>query len=145
MRLLIQKCSSASVTINALDYFEEIGYGLVVFVAFKESDNIENIKYMAKKMANLRIFEDNNGVMNRSVLEEHGSVLSVSQFTLYADTSKGNRPFYGNAMKSDGANALYELWNEEIRKYLPVKTGVFGADMTININNIGPTTILLET
>ena len=105
---------------------------------------MSQIEYLAKRVANLRIFDDENGVMNKSILEVGGDILSISQFTLYADTHKGNRPSYINAMKGEESTKLYDLFNEEMRKYCKVETGIFGADMTVEITNIGPTTILLE-
>lgn len=105
---------------------------------------MEQIEYLAKKLVNLRIFPDENDVMNKSILDFGGSVLSISQFTLYADCNKGNRPSYVKAMKSEESSKLYELFNEELRKYVKVEVGVFGGDMNISLTNVGPTTILLE-
>ena len=113
-------------------------------VGFTDGDNIDNIKYLVNKVINLRVFDDENGVMNKSILEVGGSILSISQFTLYADTSKGNRPSYIKAMKGEESTKLYDLFNEELRKYVNVETGVFGADMKVSIKNDGPCTILLE-
>lgn len=144
MKVLVQKCSSGSVVVNEKNYQEEIGLGLVLLVGFTEGDNEDTIRYLAKKVSHLRIFEDSHGIMNFSILDVSGSILSVSQFTLYADTSKGNRPSYGQALSSEKASILYDLWNQELKKYVPVKTGIFGADMIVQIENIGPTTILLE-
>lgn len=143
MRVLVQKCLKGSVSIEG-NTFSEIEKGFVLFVGFTEGDNVEKIEYMAKKVANLRIFEDENGVMNKSILEESGSVLSISQFTLYADTQKGNRPSYIAALNGSISSPLYDKFNEELAKYLPVKTGIFGSDMKVTIINAGPTTILLE-
>ena len=95
-------------------------------------------------MLNLRIFPDDNGVMNRSVLDVEGKILSVSQFTLYADTKKGNRPSYIKALNGEEAKKLYDLWNVELAKEISVETGVFGADMNVTLTNVGPTTIWLE-
>ena len=95
-------------------------------------------------MVNLRIFPDENDVMNKSILDYGGSVLSISQFTLYGDAKKGNRPSYIMALGGNKANELYDLFNEELRKYVKVETGQFGADMIVSITNIGPTTISLE-
>lgn len=143
MRVLIQKCQSASVTVKN-DYHEKIAYGLVLFIGFQKQDKEEYIKYLAKKVANLRIFEDEKGVMNKSLLDVQGEILSISQFTLYANTSSGNRPSYSEAMDFKTAQAFYEKWNSELQKYAPTKVGIFGADMLISIENIGPTTIILE-
>ena len=117
---------------------------MVVLVGFTEGDNKEKIEYLARKVANLRIFPDENNIMNKSILDFGGSILSVSQFTLYANCDKGNRPSYVAAMKNDEAIKLYEMFNEELRKYVHVETGEFGADMDVLITNIGPTTIWLE-
>lgn len=143
MRVLVQRSNKANVVIDNKIY-NSIDNGLVLLVGFTEKDNIDKIKYLAKKIVNLRIFPDENDIMNKSILEYGGEVLSISQFTLYADTSKGNRPSYIKALGGEEANKLYKLFNKELEKYIKVKTGVFGADMEINISNIGPTTISLE-
>ena len=143
MKVLVQRTSNASVSINNKIY-SKIDSGLVLLVGFTETDTIDDIKYLAKKVVNLRIFPDSNEVMNKSILDYGGDILSISQFTLYADTSKGNRPSYIKALNGKEATKLYDLFNEELKKYVNVKTGVFGSDMTVSINNIGPTTIILE-
>ena len=143
MRVLVQRSNKANVVIDNKIY-NKIDNGLVLLVGFTEGDDIEKIKYLARKVVNLRIFPDENDIMNKSILDYGGEVLSISQFTLYADTSKGNRPSYIKALGGEEANKLYELFNKELEKYVKVKTGVFGADMEINISNIGPTTISLE-
>lgn len=143
MRVLVQRSGNSDVVVNNKTV-GKISHGLVLFVGFTEGDGIEQIKYLAKKVANLRIFPDENDVMNKSILEVGGSILSISQFTLYADTKKGNRPSYVNAMEGKKATQLYDLFNEELKKYVPVDTGVFGAHMIVSITNIGPITILLE-
>ncbi len=143
MRVLVQRSGKASVTI----YDEVVGKidsGLVLLVGFTEGDDLSKIEYLAKKVVNLRIFPDENDVMNKSILDYGGSILSISQFTLYADTNKGNRPSYIQALRGEESTKLYDLFNEELRKYVEVETGRFGADMVVNITNIGPTTILLE-
>ena len=122
----------------------KIDQGLVLLVGFTEGDNQEKIEYLAKKVVNLRIFDDENGVMNKSLLEHGGDILSISQFTLYADTHKGNRPSYIQAMKGEESTKLYDAFNEELRKYCHVETGKFGADMKVSITNQGPVTIQLE-
>lgn len=143
MKVVIQKCLNASVLIEDKIY-NEINKGLVVLVGFTENDSLDNIKYMAKKIANLRIFEDENNVMNKSVLDVEGEVLSISQFTLYGDALKGNRPSYIKALNGDEAIKLYDLFNQELNCFIPVKTGVFGEDMKVSLINDGPTTIIIE-
>ena len=143
MRVLVQRSGSAKVVVDD-SVVGSIDSGLVLLVGFTDGDDIDKIKYLAKKLVNLRIFPDENGVMNKSILEFGGSILSVSQFTLYAECSKGNRPSYIAAMKNSEAEKYYEMFNEELRKYVNVETGVFGADMKVDLTNIGPTTIWLE-
>lgn len=143
MRVLVQRSGSSSVSVSK-EIVGKIDGGLVLFVGFCEGDSLEVIQYLVHRILHLRIFPDENGVMNKSILEYGGSILSISQFTLYADTKKGNRPSYKNALKSEESSKLYELFNEELKKYIPVENGIFGADMLVSITNIGPTTILLE-
>jgi len=143
MRVLVQRSGSSSVSVDSKT-IGSIDKGLVLLVGFTDGDDITNIEYLAKKVVNLRIFDDENGVMNKSILEVGGSILSISQFTLYADTKKGNRPSYVAAMRGEESTKLYDLFNDELRKYVDVETGKFGADMTVNITNNGPVTILLE-
>ncbi len=143
MRVLVQRSGKSYVSIDER-VVGKIEDGLVLFVGFTEGDTIEEIKYLVKKILHLRIFPDDEGVMNKSILDYGGSILSISQFTLYADTVKGNRPSYVKVMNREKAVELYWLFNEELRKYIKVETGEFGADMIVSISNIGPTTILLE-
>ena len=143
MRVLVQRSLNSKVEVDNKTT-GSIDRGLVLLVGFTEGDTLENIEYLARKVVNLRIFDDEEGVMNKSILDVGGSILSISQFTLYADTSKGNRPSYVKAMGGSESTKLYDLFNEELRKYISVETGVFGADMDVSINNIGPVTILLE-
>jgi D-tyrosyl-tRNA(Tyr) deacylase len=143
MRVLVQRSGNSSVTIDN-EVVGKIDGGLVLLVGFTEGDDLSKIEYLAKKVVNLRIFPDENDVMNKSILDYGGSILSISQFTLYADTHKGNRPSYIEALRGEESTKLYDLFNEELRKYVKVETGRFGADMVVNITNIGPTTILLE-
>ncbi len=124
--------------------YGKIDKGLVLFVGFCDGDNIENIDYLVKKIVNLRIFPDDNNVMNKSLLDYGGNILSISQFTLYADTKKGNRPSYTKALKSELSKELYEIFNKKLAEYVHVETGKFGSDMQVNIKNCGPTTIILE-
>ena len=143
MRVLVQRSLNSSVEVDGKTT-GSIDNGLVLLVGFTEGDNIDTIKYLVKKIVNLRIFDDENGVMNRSILDVGGSILSISQFTLYADTSKGNRPSYMNALGGEEATKLYDLFNKELSEYVDVSTGIFGADMKVSITNNGPVTILLE-
>ena len=116
----------------------------MLLVGFTESDTEEHIAYMTRKVLNLRIFPDDNGVMNKSVLDVNGAILLVSQFTLYAETKNGNRPSYIKALNGEEAIKLYDKFKEELSKQIHVETGVFGADMKISFTNVGPTTIWLE-
>ena len=143
MRVLVQRSGKASVTVDG-KIVGKIDSGLVLLVGFTEGDSIDNIEYLAKRVANLRIFPDENDVMNKSILDFGGEILSISQFTLYADTKKGNRPSYIQALGGEEASKLYDLFNQEMASYVHVETGVFGADMDVNLTNIGPTTIMLE-
>lgn len=144
MRVLVQRSGNASVKVDG-KIVGEIERGLVLLVGFTNGDTIEEVKHLAKKCVNLRIFPDEDDVMNKSLLDFGGDILSISQFTLYGDAKKGNRPSYINAMKNDEAVPLYEAFNEELRTYgVKVETGIFGADMDVALTNIGPTTIWLE-
>ena len=144
MKALVQKVKSSSVSVDGR-IVNSIGKGLNVLLGVHNEDTPEDAIKLAKKVLNLRIFEDDNGVMNKSILEEGGEILSISQFTLQADTKKGNRPSYINAMRGEDAIKLYELFNEELNKEIKTYPGVFGADMTVEIINDGPTTIILDT
>ena len=144
MRVVVQRVLNASCTIDGKIY-SEIGKGYLLLVGFTHADSIKEVKYLAKKIANLRVFEDENGKMNLSLKTVNGKILSISQFTLYADTKDGNRPAFINAMKPQEASHLYDLFNEELRQYdIEVLTGVFGADMKINLINDGPVTIIYD-
>ena len=117
----------------------------MILVGFTEGDNFDTIKYMVDKIVNLRVFDDENGIMNKSLLDKSFSILSVSQFTLYGDASKGRRPSYINALNGSLAKPLYDKFNEELRKYgIKVETGIFGGDMKVELINDGPVTIMLE-
>lgn len=143
MRVLVQKCRNASVSVSG-KIVGRCDFGLMLLVGFTEGDDVSNISYLVNKVLKLRIFEDENGVMNRSVMDVDGSILSVSQFTLYGDTSKGNRPSYIQALNGERAKELYDSFNQELSKSISVQTGEFGADMEVSFTNLGPTTILLE-
>lgn len=144
MRVLVQRCDKALVRVND-NVVGSINKGLMILVGFTEGDNFDTIKYMADKIVNLRVFDDENGIMNKSILDKSYSILSVSQFTLYADASKGRRPSYVNALNGSLAKPLYDKFNEELRKHgVEVETGSFGADMKVELINDGPVTIMLE-
>ena len=143
MRVLVQRSGNSFVKVDN-KIVGQISNGLVLLVGFTDGDDINTINYLVNKIINLRIFPDENNIMNKSLLDVNGSVLSISQFTLYAYTTKGNRPSYVKALSSDKAKEMYELFNQKLSEYVKVETGVFGADMDVNIENIGPTTILLE-
>ena len=142
----MQRVQHASVAIDGA-VRSEIGKGLLILVGFEDSDTGKEIVRMAKKIVNMRIFDDDKGVMNRSVLEIGGEILIVSQFTLYASTKKGNRPSYIRAAKPDVAIPLYESFCKEVEMQLgrEVKTGIFGADMKVYLLNDGPVTIIVDT
>ena len=144
MKVLVQRSLESSVVVDN-KVVGKIDKGLVLLVGFTEGDNIKDIDYLAKKVVNLRIFDDEAGVMNKSLLDIGGSILSISQFTLYADSKKGNRPSYIKALHSSEALPLYEEFNNKLKEYnVNVETGIFGADMKVNITNDGPITISLE-
>ncbi len=144
MRVLVQRCDKALVRVND-NMVGSINKGLMILVGFTEGDNFDTIKYMADKIVNLRVFDDENGIMNKSILDKSYSILSVSQFTLYGDASKGRRPSYVNALNGSLAKPLYDKFNEELRKHgVEVETGSFGADMKVELINDGPVTIMLE-
>lgn len=143
MRVLVQRSGHSKVEVDN-KIVGEIDRGLVLLVGFTEGDNFDSIKYLVNKVINLRIFLDSDGVMNKSLTDVGGSILSISQFTLYADCKKGNRPSYLKALRGEESIKLYELFNEELRKYFPVETGKFGCEMEVSISNSGPTTIMLE-
>lgn len=144
MRVVVQKVLKSSVTVDG-KLINEIGRGLNVLVGFTDTDTIEDIKYSVKKIVNLRIFEDENDVMNLSVQDVKGSILSISQFTLYGDCKKGNRPSYIKALGGEKASPLYDEFNRQLNEIVPTKSGIFGADMKVEILNDGPTTIIIDT
>ncbi len=145
MRLVIQRVSEASVTIDG-ELFSEIGKGLMVLVGVAEGDTAADVEWLAAKTAAMRIFPDENGVMNRSVVDVDGEALAVSQFTLIASTKKGNRPSYIHAAGHDLAIPMYELYCRRLSELMgkEVKTGQFGADMKVGLVNDGPVTIIID-
>ena len=143
MRVLVQRCDKASVNVDN-KIVGQIDKGMMILVGFTDTDTSTNIDYMVDKVLNLRIYDDEFGVMNKSILESGGSILSVSQFTLYADTRKGRRPSYVNALNGDKAILLYEEFNKKLKEHIHVETGIFGAEMKVELINDGPITIMLE-
>lgn len=144
MRCVVQRVSSASVTVNG-ETVGAIDQGLMVLIGVSDEDTEADLKYMAEKVPNLRIFDDENGVMNRSVLDIGGSILAVSQFTLYGDARGGRRPSYIHAAKPEEANALYEKLIAAWRaKGIQVETGRFRTEMAVSLVNDGPVTILMD-
>lgn len=143
MRILVQRSLKSNVLVDG-KVKGMIDKGLVLFVGFTFGDSEKEIDYLINKVINLRIFDDEAGVMNKSILDVGGSVLSISQFTLYADSKKGNRPSYAKALDSIKALELYKIFNERLSRFVNVQTGEFGAEMLVNIQNDGPVTILLE-
>ena len=145
MRVLIQRVKKASVTVNK-ELISLIDNGLLVFIGIGEEDNSEDIEWLTKKIANIRLFDDENGVMNKSVIDINGDILAVSQFTLMASTKKGNRPSYIKAAKPDVAVPLYEKFIAALEKCTSKKLGrgIFGADMKVDLVNDGPVTIIVD-
>lgn len=146
MRTVIQRVAHASVTINGVER-ARIGHGFLVLLGCENADTHDDIEWLARKIAALRVFDDDNGVMNRSIMDAGGEVLVVSQFTLWASYKKGNRPSYLRAGSHEITVPLYEEFVSEMSKQLgkPVQTGEFGADMKVELLNDGPVTIFMDT
>lgn len=143
MRCVVQKVNYASVTVDK-KLVNEIKRGLMVLVGFTDTDTTDDIKYCVRKVANLRVFEDENDVMNLSVLDVKGEILSISQFTLYGDVRNGNRPSYVLALNGKKAKPMYEEFNKQLNELVPTYDGIFGADMKVELLNDGPTTIIID-
>ena len=143
MKIVVQRSLKSSVKVDN-KVVGSIDHGLVLLVGFTYKDNLDIIDYMVDKVLNLRIFDDENGIMNKSLLDVGGDILSISQFTLYADTKKGRRPSFINAMAPGEAEVLYEYMNKKLSKIVHTETGIFGADMKVEIYNDGPVTIVLD-
>ena len=143
MKVVVQRVCNASVSVDK-KIVGKIDNGLMLLVGFTHDDDINDIDYMVRKVINLRIFDDEVGVMNKSILDVNGSILSISQFTLYADTKKGNRPSYINAMKGELSTVLYDKFNELLKEHVKVETGIFGSEMMVSLINDGPVTIILD-
>lgn len=143
MKVVVQRSKHSSVSVNN-ELINEIDSGLVLLVGIAVDDDISDLEYIVKKVLNLRIFDDEKGVMNKSILDVGGSILSISQFTLQANTKDGNRPSYINAMKGEDAIKLYEEFNRRLNESVRTLPGVFGAEMEVNILNDGPITIVID-
>ena len=144
MRIIVQRCDRANVVVDK-KIVGEIDKGMMLLVGFTHTDTEKEIDYLVNKVLNLRIFDDENGVMNKSLLDINGSILSISQFTLYGDARKGNRPSYINALGGDKATILYDEFNNKLKEQnVNVETGIFQADMKVSLINDGPVTIILE-
>ncbi len=144
MKVVIQRVKEAQVTIDD-ELVGDISQGLLLLVGVGPDDEQEDLDYAVRKITNMRIFSDDMGKMNLSVQDIKGSILSVSQFTLFADTKKGNRPAFTGDAKPDKAEKMYLDFNEALAQFVPVETGVFGADMQVSLVNNGPVTIILDT
>lgn len=143
MRAVVQRVINSNVKVNN-KIVGRSNKGILVLVGFTEGDNKEKIDYIVNKILNLRIFDDERGIMNLSIKDINGSILSISQFTLYGDASAGNRPSYVKALKGGEATLLFDYFNEKLKNEVATETGVFGAEMTVSLVNDGPVTIILE-
>lgn len=143
MKLVVMRSKNSSVSVEN-KVVGKIEHGLMILVGISVDDTLEDVQKLAGKVLNLRIFDDEAGIMNKSILDVGGSVLSISQFTLLADTKKGNRPSYIKAMKGEQAIVLYNEFNRILSEQVSVQTGKFGADMQVSILNDGPITIIMD-
>lgn len=144
MRIVIQRVSEAQVKVNG-EISGIIKAGFLILVGIGQNDTTEDVEYLVRKVKNLRIFEDQNGKMNLSLNQVEGAILSISQFTLYADTKKGNRPNFTDSARPEQAIPLYEKFNNDLRKEgIKVETGIFGEDMKVSLVNDGPVTIIID-
>lgn len=144
MKVVVQRCDKAKVSVNN-QVVGSIDKGLMLLVGFTDNDNSANIDYLIDKIINLRIFDDENGIMNKSLIDINGSILSISQFTLYADTTKGRRPSYLKALNGSLATKLYDEFNQKLKERgIHTETGIFGAEMKVDFINDGPITLILE-
>jgi len=143
MRVIIQRSKDSYVEVEG-KVTGKINAGMVILVGFTSGDNEAVIDKMINKILKLRIFDDENGVMNLNITDIKGEILSISQFTLYANTKKGNRPSYIEALNGNEATKLYDLFNKKMNEQIHVETGIFGADMDVHIRNDGPVTIMME-
>ena len=143
MKVVIQRCRQASVTVND-QLINQIKQGLMILVGIAVDDTDSDLDYLVRKILNLRVFDDKTGIMNKSIIDIQGEILSISQFTLQANTKDGNRPSYINAMKGEEAKQLYELFNQKLNEQIKTYPGIFGAEMLVNLVNDGPVTIIID-
>lgn len=145
MKAVIQRVNHSKLKVDK-SLFSEIGLGLMILLGITHDDEFEDLVWLAKKIAHMRIFDDEDGVMNKSVIDIDGEIQVVSQFTIFALTKKGNRPSYINAAKGNFAEKMYESFIKELQKYLKkiIKTGKFGSNMSIEFENMGPVTIIID-
>ena len=146
MRVVIQRVKHASVSVRDAGYEASIASGLLVLVAFTEGDGIADLEWMTRKIVSLRVFDDDNGVMNLPVTDTGGDIMAISQFTLYASTARGNRPSYIRAARPETASPMYDEFCRMLGERLsrPVVKGIFGADMQVSLQNDGPVTIIID-
>lgn len=144
MKVVVQRSKKSSVSVDG-KLVNSIESGLCLLVGIHVDDTLEDADKLVNKVLNLRIFDDEEGIMNKSILDVGGEILSISQFTLQADTRKGHRPSYINAMKGEDANKIYEYFNSKLNEQVKTYPGIFGAEMLVNIENDGPITIILDT
>ena len=143
MKVVIQRCKHGSVSVDN-KLINEIDNGYVILVGVHVTDTLDDLNYLVRKVLNLRIFDDENGIMNKNIIDAGGKILAISQFTLQAVTREGNRPSWNEAMKGEDAVKLYDLFCEELNKNVPTFKGVFGAEMLVKIDNDGPVTIIID-
>lgn len=143
MKVVVQRCKEGKVSVDGKT-INQIKQGYVLLVGIATDDTEEDLNYLVNKILKLRVFEDENGIMNKSIVDINGEILSISQFTLQAMTKDGNRPSYINAMGGDAATPIYELFNSKLNQQIKTYPGVFGADMIIDIKNDGPVTIIID-
>ncbi len=143
MKVVVQRVKSSKVAVRGT-LINKIAKGLNILVGFSVDDTMDDIDYIVRKVVNLRIFDDDEGIMNRSIVDIQGEILSISQFTLQAETKKGNRPSYAKAMKGSDSIKLYEEFNSQLNGYVKTYPGVFGEEMEVDIVNDGPVTIVID-
>lgn len=143
MKVVIQRCNKGCVSVNN-KIINEIKKGFVILVGIAKDDTEDDLNYLVRKILNLRVFDDETGIMNKSITDIKGEILSISQFTLQASTKDGNRPSYINALSGDLSKNIYLKFNDKLNQVVPTASGIFGAEMLVNIENDGPVTIIID-